>query len=103
MYVDKGAAAGQQRWSADIRVERNPQEERGAELAPPREPHRRRSEPGRDGRDDATSDGEHDERSKRHGQSDGNDEPRARALPPPPPFPLLTPPLPFPRTHRSPS
>jgi hypothetical protein len=61
------------------RLEYNPKEERSAQLALPCEPHRYRSGQGRVGR--GTSDEKHDERSKRHGQSDGNHKPRARVSP----------------------
>jgi hypothetical protein len=78
-----GVAAGQQRWRTDIRRQFDPQKERISQLAPAGEPDRRRSEPSGNGHYDATSDREHDKRSQRHGQSNGNHEPRARSSPPP--------------------
>jgi hypothetical protein len=86
-----GVAAGQQRWCTNIRRQCDPQKERISQLAPTRQPDRRRSEPGGNGHHDATSDRKHDKRSQRHGQSNGNHEPRARSSP--------SPPLPNPSLH----
>jgi hypothetical protein len=71
--------AGQQRRGADICRERDPEEAQVLEPPPPRKPHRRRREPSRDAHDDATGDGEHEQRRKGHGQNHGDHEPRARA------------------------